>query len=168
LKKPSGQRFLVGASGPERRGPEARSATSLVLVFLGAAFALVGLTDLLLLWFPLGFGNPAWEYATLGRTFDALPMPTLGLGLVAYGLGHSPRFHRDGLKVTAAVFAALALIILAMTLLFVTVAPVVISNTPAEAAAGVKRSAVRHGVQAVVYPIAFWAIAYLLWKKNRS
>ena len=42
-----------------------------VLDWLGLAFLLMGLVDLALAWFPLGLGNPEWEFGTISATnFD--------------------------------------------------------------------------------------------------
>jgi hypothetical protein len=55
----------------------------MVVAVAGAALALVGWTDALLLWFPANFSDPEWEFATTSTFFDALPLGTIGLVAVA-------------------------------------------------------------------------------------
>jgi hypothetical protein len=53
-----------------------------LLAWIGIVFLVVGGTDLLLGWIPVRFGNPEWEFGTVSRTFDNLPITALGLVLV--------------------------------------------------------------------------------------
>jgi hypothetical protein len=56
-----------------------------ILFGAGIAFATIGFTDVLLLWYPLRFGSLDWEFATLAGTFDALPLATIGIVMVGVG-----------------------------------------------------------------------------------
>jgi hypothetical protein len=49
----------------------------------GAVFTLTGWAEVLLIWYPIHFGHPDWEFDTIARTFDLLPLGTVGLTLVS-------------------------------------------------------------------------------------
>jgi hypothetical protein len=54
-----------------------------VLGGVGAALAVVGWTDVASGLVPVRLGNTDWEFGVLGGAIDALPLGTLGVGLVA-------------------------------------------------------------------------------------
>lgn len=152
--------------GGQRRphGGEDRRARGAVLAILGFAFLLVGLVDLVLLWFPAHFDSLSWEFATVGRTLDGLPLSALGLGLLAYG---GTRNHGSGarrFRTLSAGFALATVLVVGLGILFATALPAVLEQTGAEVLEGVHRAAVRHGAQAIIYPICFALIASVLWK----
>lgn len=135
-----------------------------MFIVAGAAFALTGTLDLLLLWMPVRLDSLAWEYATVGRTFDAIPMPALGLLLVAFGSLRQGRVPRRRIRIVAAAFFTLGVLSVGLGLLLLTSVPAVLSQTPVEAAEPARRAAARHVSQAVIYPVAWLAIAWGLWK----
>jgi hypothetical protein len=151
----------------KRAADRSRVAAKIPMV-LGAAFVVVGLVDLVLLWIPVRLDSVAWEFATVGRTFDGLPMPVLGLGLIAYGAARHPRFGTGAMRSFAWVLATGALALIALGVLFATLAPAVISQTPAEAVEGLRRNVIRHAVQSVVYPTTLIALAVFAWRSRRS
>jgi hypothetical protein len=151
-----------------KRGVERARTAAKIPIVLGTAFLLVGLVDLALLWIPVRLDSVAWEFATIGRTLDALPMPVLGLGLVAYGAVRHPRVGVGGMRGLAWVLAAVALVLIALGVLFTTLAPAVVAQTPAEALEGLHRAVIRHAVQSVVYPVALLVLAVLAWRSKRS
>lgn len=148
-----------GAADVGTRGPVSR-----MFIVAGSAFALVGTLDLLLLWMPVRLDNLAWEYATVARTFDAIPMPVLGLLLIAFGSLRQGKVARRRIRLVAAAFFALGILSAALGLLLLTSVPAVLSQTPPEAAEAARRAAARHATQAVVYPVAWLAVAVGLWK----
>lgn len=157
-------RVLV--SRERARKAAGRVSAARVLIILGWSFILVGVVDLALLWIPLRLESVAWEFATVGRTLDALPMPALGLGLLAYGSSRHPGVGSGRLRALAIVFGALALLLVALSALLLTAVPAVLGQTPSEALAGARRAAIRHGAQAIVYPLAFAAAAFALWRRE--
>lgn len=154
--------------GEERRaglrvaGGEAVGARLLGL--LGAAFLVVGLVDLALLWRALDFGNVAWEYATLSRTLDSVPMSGLGLGLLAFGALRSPG-KRAGLwvRVLGVGFLIAAVGFIVMGALYATAIPDVIQRTAPPAMEGLSRAIVKNSVEAVVYTVVFGVVGWKLW-----
>src|SRR5262249_38628973 len=57
-----------------------------LLIGLGVVFSIAGWTDIVLFYWPSRFGNTEWEFGTIAQTFDAMPLPTLGFGLLATGI----------------------------------------------------------------------------------
>jgi hypothetical protein len=135
---------------------------------VGTAFFLVGLTDLVLLWFPVRFESPAWEFATVGRTLDSLPMAALGLTLAVFGVLKNPRASRSWLRPAAVAFSAATLLVCVLAILFATSAPAVLTATPAEAIGGIERAVIRHSIQAVTYPVCLGICSAFLWRSSRS
>ena len=163
------EKTRVVVSREPRRSPDhSRAAAAQLLMIPGATFLIVGLVDLVLLWIPTQMDSVAWEFATVGRSLDGLPMPVLGLALLAYGASRHPRFGHRALRGFAGVFSLCALALIALGVLFATLAPAVLSQTPREALEGVQRAVVRHAVQALVYPIAFVTLALALWRSRPS
>ena len=64
-------------------GTSQATAAFRVAGVIGIVIALVGLTDLAFAWFPLEWGNLEWEFGTSSRTFDGLPLSTIGIGALA-------------------------------------------------------------------------------------
>lgn len=163
MNAPRTQPVVLTKRGPPQRDRDARGRGYTLLTLFGAAFALVGLADLLLLWLPVRFESLAWEFATVGRTLDALPMAALGLMLIGYAaLGRQPSPRRLG--AVAVLFGFMATLLVVLAILYLTSAPAVLAGTPAEAADSVRRAAIRHGIQAVVYPLVFAAGAVIAWR----
>ncbi len=75
--------ILVGAGEPP--GPDLRPSPDIAWRLLGttgAAFAVVSLTDLALVWVPPHFGDGAWVLDTVGAVFAGMPLLALGLALM--------------------------------------------------------------------------------------
>lgn len=146
-----------------RRDPDGTSAS--LLTAIGAAFAIVGLVDLSLLWFPLRFGIPAWEFGTLSRTFDNLPMTGLGLALVGFGVVRHPEWHPAWLRGASILFALVTVGIVVLGVVYGLAAVVVVGQTPVEGLDALGRAIVKNVVEIVVYSVVFGAIAVMLWRE---
>lgn len=142
-------------------------AASAMLKLLGSAFLVLGGAELLFLWLPLQMGNAAWEFATVSRTLDALPMVALGLGLLAYGVVTNPDSDRVAARRTYWVFAVAALVVIAMAAVYATAAPAVLQGTPPEAMDGLKRTLLKSSLQLLVYGAAFSAVALTIRKRTK-
>lgn len=116
------------------------------------------------MWFPLGFGDPAWEFGTLSQTFTSLPPTAFGLVLVAYAFVSHPALGAGWARVAAVIFALGAIVLAVMGFLFLTVIPEVMRQTPPEGAEAVIRVVIINGVEVVLYPVVFAAISVLLWR----
>jgi hypothetical protein len=135
-----------------------------LLIVIGAVFAVVGIVDLTLLWTPLGFGNPAWEFTTLSQTFSNVPLTGLGIVLVAYGLVRHPKRGGMWCRGFAILSAVVVVLLVAMGILYLTVAPAVVRQTPVEGLDALGELLVKNGAEIVLYPIAFALISYVLWR----
>lgn len=144
-----------------RRG-EATAYTLLGL--LGGAFALVGLVDLGLLWYPPDFGNAGWEFGTLSRTLDSVPMAGLGFGLLAFAAVRHPGRRGGWVRVVGVLFVLAALVFVAMGAMYATVVPEVVSRSPAESALAMNRAVIKNFVEVVVYTLVFGTIGFKLWR----
>lgn len=71
------------APSPSDRRNELHRRAIAVVAAGGLTVTLVGLTDLALLWLPFSFGDAEWEFATIGAHVIGMPLPTVGLTLIA-------------------------------------------------------------------------------------
>lgn len=81
---------LVADEGGWRKGigplpPPSLSDLAPLLIAAGAVLAVAGWVDVGLFYRPLRFGDAEWEFGTIAQTFDAMPLATLGLVLLALG-----------------------------------------------------------------------------------
>lgn len=113
--------MLVGGKGTKgskgARGTLDVSLAWRMAVAGGLVLGVAGWTDVLLLWYPLRFGNPEWEFATTSGMFDALPLGTIGfLVLSAWAVLR----QRPAVTVTLGVVGlGIVLALLASAVLFV-------------------------------------------------
>lgn len=153
------------AGWQRRADPAAAGAT--VLIVIGAAFAMVGAIDLILLWMPSQFGEAAWEFGTLSRTFASVPMGGLGVVLVAYGLLRHDGLHPGWVRVAAVVVAVIAVLLVLGGALFGIAATSVIGQTPPQGLMAVRRATIKGAAEATIYTLAFATVAVMLWKSVR-
>lgn len=157
------ERIVTGVDESNLRVTDAEATGATLLAALGAAFLLVGLVDLALLWWPLRFESSAWEFATLSRTLGSVPMSGLGLGLLAYGLVRHPRSSGTWVRVFAVLFLVAAAGFVVMGGLYVTVVPDVLRDTPPEGMTGVNRALIKNSAEVVCYTIIFALIGFRMW-----
>lgn len=173
-------RILVPEEGGRRGRPSQPPPPSVftpVLLVGGLVLSLAGWVDVLLFYLPPRFGDNEWEFATIAQTFDALPLPTLGLVLLALALRTMP--HRRLLaRIGAAKCALIALLLLGLLLIFMLDVPVAfnaLARATQEAAArggqvnpvasaGIKRVVAKALLYGLAYVTAYAAIAVLLWR----
>lgn len=156
-----------GGQAVTRRHSGDPGAAQWILVWLGGAFLIVGLVDLALLWVPVRFGNVAWEYATISRTYDSLPLAGLGAGLLAYIAVRSPKARFGWVRSCAAFFALMTLGVVALGLMFVTDVPAIAGQIGLDdAGTGPFRAIVRLAIQAIIYPACFGAVALLIFRST--
>jgi hypothetical protein len=159
---------LVGREEARPPAVRTRHAAARLVLIAGSAFALVGIADLALLWLPARAGNVAWEYATVGRTLDSMPMVALGLVLIGYGVLRASRPTVNGVRLVAAVFFVFGLLCAFLAFLLLTSAPAVLSRTPPDAIEAMRRAATRHSLQSILYPLAWFAIAIVVWRARTT
>lgn len=130
-------------------GPAVRPAPWSFIMGSGLVLAFIGWVDVLLLWYPLRFGDAEWEFGTASAMFDALPLATIGLIAVAVALRISGGVW---LRRAVAGFALLAAVVfIAAYILFALSFLQGLGNVPAEA----NWLLVRAGAKATLFAIAY-------------
>lgn len=125
-----------------------------LLAWVGLIFLVVGLTDIAFAWYPPRFGSPQWEFATISRTYDFLPLPTMGLALTLGGAIAAGK--RWMIVAVSVVLLFLALGLLAADFLYATNIPIALKAvTVPVARTGIKRAIAKNVVQGIIYPLAF-------------
>ena len=160
LTSPEDERATPAKYG--RRNVEGMSA--LILIAGGAAFAFVGLVDLTLLWLPLRFGNTSWEFGTLAQTFASIPMPALGVVLLAFGLARHPQWPAGLMRVLSVLLGVCTLVLVGMGALFAMTVRMVVAQTPPEGLDAIGRAIVKGGVEVTAYSLLLGVLAVMLWR----
>jgi hypothetical protein len=122
---------------------------------MGLVFACVGLLDLALAWYPVQFGNPQWEFGTVSRTYDTLPITALGLTLLL-GSGVA-RGARWWVRIVGTVLLGMGLVVAAGLVLYALNIPLALTSVAGDSLAslGIKRAIVKALGQGVLYAVVF-------------
>jgi hypothetical protein len=174
---------LVSEDGGRRKGIGALPPSSLVglaplMIAAGLVLAVAGWVDVGLFYWPLRFGDAEWEFGTIAQTFDAMPLPTLGLVLLALGIrarGGSVVWTRA----MAVVLAIIGLLCLAALVVFALDIPLALkamhhaatqANNPRAAlvSSGLKRGMAKVIVFALCYALAYGWMAVSMWRVRRE
>lgn len=134
------------------RTPDPGQAWS-ILGGAGAMLALVGWTDVALLWVPPNFGNVEWEFATLSGMFDALPLATLGL--VGMAAGAAARDGRRVLRAMSIVLPCISFLLLGAFAVYALGAVVAWQSVEQEMRVVLLRALVKTSVVAVLYIVLY-------------
>lgn len=149
-----------------RRSARSSTAPWRLVGAAGVAFALLGLTDVLLLWYPLRIGRPDWEFATVSGSFDALPLATIGALLIV------ARLHAAGSRLSRRLVGS-GLILLVLTLcaafvLFALSFATGIGQVNDETRWILIRAGTKTSVAACVYVILYILMALSLFRAARK
>lgn len=161
---------LVGAKyDPTSHTRDAASRTgSGLLLWIGLAFVVMGGTDILLAWYPAGFGKPEWEFGAISATLNGLALPTLGLYFV---LGACiAREYRTPVRVVAVAMFLLAAALIVLALLYATVVPLALGAVAenAEISRGMQKAVIKASVLFVTYIALFVTGAVVGWRSRRT
>jgi hypothetical protein len=139
-----------------------------VLGLVGIMFLVIGGVDLGTQLFPLGLGNPDWEFGTYSSVMDSLPLFTMGLGFLA--VVSVVRSYRLLGIVVGVLFILLALLILAGAFLYATNIPQVLRVRPRSVVqTGLKKAIVKGTLQSAIYPIAYlWLGVFVIRHVRRG
>lgn len=135
-----------------------------LLQWTGLAFVGLGSIDLVLAWFPVGFGNPEWEFGTISASLNGLALPTLGLLLiVASAIRLDQRITR---KCLAIVLALLSVSLLALAAMYFTVVPLALNQAKDNllVESGLRKAAIKAGAFFVVYVALFTYGGVQAWR----
>ena len=128
-----------------------------MLGWVGAVFFVVGFTDIVLAFVPPAFGVAGWEFATVQRTYDFMPLTTLGLALLlgsAVAMG-----HRKLLFAVSGLLLLLGVLLVIAGVLYVLSVPFALQQVRQPIArTGLKRALVKAAVQGTLYPIVYLAL----------
>jgi hypothetical protein len=147
---------------PQSKGSGLLSAAPdfawLLFGWIGVTFAAVGGVDVLLTWYPAHFGNAEWEFGTVTASLNGLPLFTMGLALL---LGAQvAQGWRLGVRIVAALFLVVAVLIVLAAVLWATNVPLALQAVPDSVVkTGLEKAVVKTAVQAVAYPVGFVWIA---------
>ncbi len=164
----SGQRKQIfHAAVKYRAAPfEAEPSTLwLILAVLGVTIAVSGWTDLALLWYPLNFGNPEWEFGTISAHYDGLPLGTIGLATSAVavmGLG-----WRLATRVLSGLFALITLGLVGIFVIYLLDVPVALGGVAPAIVPIIKKAIAKAVVFATVYMAFYGWLSVYLWRKTR-
>ena len=148
-----------------REMPQAPDFGWYLFGWIGAAFTVIGLFDVVLSWVPFAFGDAEWEFGTVTTTMDSLPLAALGLALLL-GSGVA-RGKRLLLRALSAVFVLLALTIVTFALLYATEVPLALRamRDPMMALA-MKKAIAKTSMQLLVYPVLFFWLGFTGWRHS--
>ena len=132
---------------------------------LGAALAIVGGTDLFLLLFPPHFGDSQWEFVIVSNVVDAMPVPTVGLTLLAVAASERP-IHRLA-RALAIVAGVVVLVLLALGVVYLLDVPVALRMTPPQMKTPVYRALLKSGVFGATYVAYYTWLAVYIWRRGR-
>ena len=169
--QPAGPRESVRVLGPEgqRRAdsglPSPKFAWS-VLGWFGIAAVFIGSFDILLAWYPLQGGNPAWEFGIINLTVWSLPFLTTGLVfLLASGVALESKWR---IRVAGIALLVLAIVILVLLVLYALSIPIALQGAPAPVLQNVKKSIVKTVVLGVTFPTLYFVLAIAALRRRRS
>ena len=161
---------------PPQLAPATPRSLATMLILGGAALAIIGWGDLALFYVPPHFGDTDWEFGTISRTVDALPLCALSLVLIVIGIR-----ARGGRRLTARLIAVVLVIlaasIAALIVVFVRGVPVALDALGAQAErvgataeqlaltrSGMKQAALKAMAFGAVYVVLFVTLAVTTWR----
>lgn len=136
----------------------------LALSWVGYAFVVMGVTDIVLGWYPTAFGNAEWEFGVISAALNGFALPTLGLYLI---LGSAiARRQRIVGRALAIVLMLLTLFILGLAVVYVTVVPLALSSVAANGllTIGMHKAIIKAGMLFVAYVLLLGTGALRAWK----
>jgi hypothetical protein len=169
---PVGPREPVRVLTPE--GPKTKAASGLpdprfawsLLGWFGIAAVFIGGFDILLAWYPLQSGNPAWEFGIINLTVWSLPFLTTGLVfLLASGAALESTWR---VRLAAIALLVLAIVILVLLVLYALSIPIALQGAPAAVQQNVKKSIVKTLVLGVTFPTLYFVLAIAALRRRRS
>jgi hypothetical protein len=124
-----------------------------LLGLLGIAIVILGLSETVMAFIPLGVGNREWEFATAITILDQMPVVVLGLGFALFWLlfQQSARAAR-GLAVFSIVLGAVVFLLVVVALAR-SIGPALAAPTDSLIRLGVQKAVGKAVLQAVLIPL---------------
>lgn len=158
-----------GTERPASRWVVESTAVWKMIAPVGVAFLLVGLADIALSWYPVRFGTPEWEFGTIGTTLNNMPLPTLGLMILAGWAAVTER--RTPVKVFGVLMMVVGLVLAGLVVLYLLTLPpawgavTAVEDPTLQVAA--KKGIAKSLVQAVAYPAIYLLVGWNAWRLAR-
>ncbi len=138
-----------------------------ILGWFGLLLLLIGLGDVASNLYKPSFGSAEWEFATIGRALGALPLLTMGLGVVAASL--AARGVRWGVILTGVGSLVLGLLVVGAYLIFLTDVPLALRSTASTAAAiPIRRAVIRTSILGLGFSVGYVAGAWVLLRSLKG
>jgi len=137
-----------------------------VALLAGIVLAFVGLVDIAFVWYPPRWANVDWEFGSVSTTFDALPLPTIGL--VSVLVAAASRGRRLPMRLMGALILFLALVLVVFAVVYVLDAPVVVQAVDPQARATVKRAMMKTGLMAAAYIVLYIVLGVWALRRVRA
>jgi hypothetical protein len=148
-----------------RSGPVSSDAAWRLAAWVGAALAVVGLADILLVLYPWSLGQPAWEFGVMDAAVSTLPLLLVGWTMM---VAAAMVRRRSRLLTALGVFAVVAgLAVAGGFLLYLLSAPFALRMAPAEVLTGIHKSIARVTIMSLVFgsSLVFGGVAALRSRK---
>lgn len=134
-----------------------------LLGVVGAGFAVIGVVDLFLVWYPPDFGNAEFEFGSVTACLNNMPIVALGLTMWL-GSG-AARGKKWVVRLGATAIFLLATLIVVGAVLFLTDIPLALqSKVEPLVMTGIKKSILKTLVQAAIYPVVLMYVAVRAWR----
>ena len=133
---------------------------------LGLAVAVIGWTDLALLWYPVNFGSAEWEFGTISAHLDGMPLATVGFALALVGVLN--RGWRIPARALALVSFLISVALFAMYLIYLLDVPIALRGVQAALQPTIKRAIVKATVFALTYMALYAWLGWYVWRKTRG
>ena len=166
----SAPRIMVIPSEGESRAPSRKETSSpttawAMLGWVGLAFFIVGALDLLMTWVPTRFGNPEWEFGTVSRTLDNLPITAIGLTMLMASV--AARSIAWAMRATGLIALLLAAVLAMGFLVYLLDVPLALRRvTDPLARSGLKRAIFKAAVQGTLYPTVLATVGIMGIRKT--
>lgn len=155
-------------TGPKRPVPVQDFMLGWKLLFvLGWLFTVVGLLNTVLLWVPLRFGSPEYEFGSVAASLDGLPVTMMGLTLALAG-SRARGMARASFLATVLLWVVSVLVIAGGVLYWLNVPLALQQVTEPIIRTGIKKSMVKVTAQALVYPAAMIAMAIMGSRRTKQ
>jgi hypothetical protein len=135
---------------------------------IGLTLLAAGLVDLALAWSPMRFGSPEWEFGTISATLNNLPVPTMGLALLA---AHGAAIDRKGQLLAVGLWAAAMAGMLVVAAAFYALdVPLALRAVQEPVARGSLKTGIVKGVASIVVYLGFhaWAAVFAFRRLRRT
>ncbi len=136
-----------------------------MVTMVGLLLGVVGWLDILLMWVPAHFGRAEWEFGTISATFDALPLATLGIGLLLAGTLAAGYLGR--LKVFGWLSFGILALLLAMLVLYGLDVPLAWKGVAPAALPMLKRAMAKTALLAVMYLVVYGLFGWTVLRHVR-